>query len=277
MFKIGDFAVIAQIPASQLRYYDEIDLFKPSYTDAQNGYRYYEIQQLADLNRIMALKNLGLSLNEVQQMLTNHVSNSDIRSMLESKREEIKQRLEEEQARLNLVEARLQLLEQGYTPTTQPIVVKPVAQQSYLAFEDVSPNRESFIQNFMHCYDCIHEVDIPERNYAACLAHNFGFDPQGLRWELGFYVGRNAPQTLQISDGLCLQRYDLPHVETMASIIHFGSLTTGGIAYAAISQWIAMNKYEINGAFREVFLVLEPPLDINASMVMEVQVPVKMK
>lgn len=277
MFKIGDFAVISQIPSSQLRYYDEIGLFEPSHIDSQNGYRYYKLEQLADLNRIMALKNLGLSLDEVQHLLKNHVSNNNIRQMLEAKREEIKQRLEEEQTRLRQVEARLQLLEQGYTPTTQPVIIKPVPAQTYLAFKQVSMDHESFVNDFSHRYNRIHEIDLPEKNYAVCIAHNAGFEPDGLHWELGFYVGQNAPQSIPFDESFCLKCYELPAVETMASIIHVGSLATGGLAYAALSQWIAFNQYEITGAFREIFLVLGAPLDISDSMVMEVQVPIKIR
>lgn len=277
MFKIGDFAIIAQIPSSQLRYYDEIDLFKPKHIDTQNGYRYYQIEQLADLNRIVALKNLGLSLDEVRHMLNNHVSNSDIRQLLELKKEEIEKRLAEEQARLRHVEARLQLLEQGQTPTSQPVIVKPVACQHYLAFERVSDDRETFIADFSRLYNRIHESDIPNRNYAVCIAHNAGFEPDGLRWQLGFYAEDSAPLNVQIDESLCLQRSILPKVEHMASIIHVGTLANGGLAYAALCQWIAFHHYEICGPFREIFLVLNPPLDITASMVMEVQVAIEMK
>lgn len=277
MFKIGDFAVIAQIPPSQLRYYDEIGLFKPHFIDSQNKYRYYVIEQLADLNRIMALKSLGLSLDEVRQMLESHVSNSDIGNMLRTKQKEIKQRITEDQIRLEQVEARLQLLEQGHTPTTQPVVVKPVPRQSYLAMECVSPDRTNFINQFSHTYDLIHKVDAPGRRYAVCIAHNAGFEPDGLRWELGFYVQNNAPKALEIRRNLCLKRYELPPVENMASIVHVGSLETGGLAYNALSQWIAFNQYEIVGAFREVFLVLDAPLNTTSSMVMEIQVPIKIQ
>lgn len=274
MFKIGDFAIMAQVPSSQLRYYDEIGLLKPAHTDAQNGYRYYQIEQLADLNRIIALKNLGLSLDEVRQMLENHVSNNDIRTLLETKRVEIEQRLEEDRTRLRQVEARLQLLEQGYTPTTQPVIVKPVAAQSFLALGRVSDDQNSFVATFTRLYNAIHEIDIPERNYALCIAHNSGFEPAGLRWELGFLVGSGAPDQYPLPSGDCLQRSQLPAVEHMASIIHVGALQTGGLAYAALSQWIAFNHFEIAGPFREIFLVLSAPLDITASMVMEVQVPI---
>lgn len=277
MFKIGDFAVMAQVPASQLRYYDEIGLLKPAHTDCQNGYRYYQIEQLADLNRIIALKNLGLSLDEVRRMLENHISNSDIRALLEAKRTEIEQRLEEERARLRQVEARLQLLEQGYTPTTQPVIVKPVAAQAYLALERVSNDQESFITTFTRLYNAIHEIDLPGRGHALCVAHNAGYEPAGLHWELGFLIGSGAPHAYPLPGGGCLRRTELPAVENMASIIHVGALETGGLAYAALSQWIAFHHYEIAGPFREIFLVLAAPLDITASMVMEVQVPINVR
>ncbi len=87
------------------------------------------LEQLADLNRIIALKNPGLSLDEVRQMLENHISNHDISTMLKIKKDENEQRLVAERSRLRQVEARLQLLEQGYTPTTQPVIIKPVPVQ----------------------------------------------------------------------------------------------------------------------------------------------------
>lgn len=208
-------------------------------------------------------------------MLRSHVSNSDIGSMLEAKREEIKQRITEDQARLNQVEARLQLLERGHTPTAQPVIVKPVNEQKYLAFECVSPDRTSFINHFSHAYNLMHQVDLPGRRYAVCVAHNSNYQPDGLRWELGFYVTNPAPQSFELDRDLQLESYDLPPVEQMASIIHVGSLQTGGMAYATLSQWINVNQYEIIGPFREVFLVLDTPLDSSESMVMEIQVPIK--
>jgi DNA-binding transcriptional MerR regulator len=282
VFKIGDFAVIAQIPASQLRYYDDIGLFKPCYIDGQNGYRYYRLEQLADLNRILALKNLGLSLDEVRNMLETHISNHDIRLMLEAKKKEIEQRIADERIRLQHVEARLQLLEKGYTPATQPIVVKPVASQSYLALERISTNQEEFITRFSNDYNAVHRVEIRGRSYAVCVAYNMGYQLHGLRWQLGFYLQKSIQKEEQTAsataitvDNLHLQHFTLPAVENMASIIHVGTLETGSVSYAALMQWITFNNYTICGAFREVFLVASAPLDITASIVMEIQVPVQ--
>ena len=67
MFKIGEFSKIAQVSISQLHYYDEIGLFTPGHIDQATGYRYYDAHQLPLLNRIIALKDLGLQLNQIQR------------------------------------------------------------------------------------------------------------------------------------------------------------------------------------------------------------------
>jgi DNA-binding transcriptional MerR regulator len=64
MFRIGEFAQIAQVSGRQLRFYDQLGLLRPAHTDQQTGYRYYSIRQLPLLNSILALKELGLSLEQ---------------------------------------------------------------------------------------------------------------------------------------------------------------------------------------------------------------------
>jgi DNA-binding transcriptional MerR regulator len=63
MFKIGDFSRIARVSCRLLRYYDELGLLRPTLVDRDSGYRYYSASQLQQLNRILVLKELGLSLS----------------------------------------------------------------------------------------------------------------------------------------------------------------------------------------------------------------------
>lgn len=65
----GQFAKLCQLNKKTLFYYDEIDLFKPSYS-SENGYRYYSIFQLDKLALIISLKDLGMSLKEIKTYLT---------------------------------------------------------------------------------------------------------------------------------------------------------------------------------------------------------------
>lgn len=64
MFKIGEFSKIAKTTIKTLRYYDDIGLFKPFFVD-ENGYRYYELEQLKDLLKIIELRSLDLSLEDI--------------------------------------------------------------------------------------------------------------------------------------------------------------------------------------------------------------------
>lgn len=74
MFRIGEFSKIAQVSGRLLRYYEEIGLLKPEFSDPQTGYRYYSARQLPRLNRILVLKELGLSLDQVARLLDEHTS-----------------------------------------------------------------------------------------------------------------------------------------------------------------------------------------------------------
>ena len=114
MLKIGEFSRISHVSAKTLRYYDEIGLFRPAQVDRLTGYRYYSMGQLPRLKRILALKDLGLSLEQIAVLLGDELSPAEIRGMLRLKRAEIQHRLQEETARLALVEARLAQIENGW-------------------------------------------------------------------------------------------------------------------------------------------------------------------
>lgn len=74
MYKIKDFSIISNTSIVTLRYYDEIDLFKPKYVDYYSGYRYYENSQLKEINKINKLKSFGLTLDEIKNYIfTNNI------------------------------------------------------------------------------------------------------------------------------------------------------------------------------------------------------------
>lgn len=89
MYKIGDFSKCVDVPVKTLRYYDEIDLFKPSFTDTWSGYRYYEDFQIDEIKKIMMLKELNLSLKEIKEFM----ETSDI-NIIEDKGEEFRLKME---------------------------------------------------------------------------------------------------------------------------------------------------------------------------------------
>jgi len=109
-----------------LRYYDEMDLLKPVKVDTYTGYRYYSADQLPRLNRILALKDLGFSLEQIKLMLADGLSLEQLRGMLTTQRNEVEKQLAEEQERLNRIESRLRQIEMENKMPNYDIVIKTV-------------------------------------------------------------------------------------------------------------------------------------------------------
>lgn len=63
-YTTGVFAKLANVTERTIRYYDQIGLLKPSFV-LENGYRQYTDEDLLKLQRIVSLKNLGFSLEEI--------------------------------------------------------------------------------------------------------------------------------------------------------------------------------------------------------------------
>ena len=96
LYKIGDFASISGISIRTLRYYDDIDLFKPKEVDLFTNYRYYTIEQLDELKLINELKEIGFSLEEIKNNWDNFSNDlflkkkNELLKEIESKKEAIK-------------------------------------------------------------------------------------------------------------------------------------------------------------------------------------------
>jgi DNA-binding transcriptional MerR regulator len=71
MLKIGDFSKLTQVSVRMLRYYDNQNLLKPSRIDPVTGYRMYDVGQVAELQKIVLLRDLGFGVNEIAETLQN--------------------------------------------------------------------------------------------------------------------------------------------------------------------------------------------------------------
>ena len=127
MFSIGEFARHGRVSVRMLRHYDAIGLIRPACVDAATGYRLYQASQLDELNRVIALKDLGFTLQQVQAILEEQVSAAELRGMLRLRRAEIQASIEAETTRLARVEARLLTIEDGARVPADGIVVKRLA------------------------------------------------------------------------------------------------------------------------------------------------------
>ncbi len=122
MLKIGDFARAAHVTVKTLRFYAREGLLSPVYIDRYSGYRYYTLDQLPVLNRILALKDLGFSLAQIRQLLRGTLTAEELRGMLSVKLTELQQSMERERASLERVEERLKLIDREMPSSVSDIL-----------------------------------------------------------------------------------------------------------------------------------------------------------
>lgn len=145
MYTIGEFARMAQVSKRQLRHWDELGLLQPEKVDPGSGYRYYSASQLSALNRIIALKELGLSLDQIQRFVRDDVSLDEMQGMLLLRKAEIEQQVLQELRRVRVIESRLdQIRKRG--EHIRDVVVKHVPVQTYFGIRSIVPDWEATYQ-----------------------------------------------------------------------------------------------------------------------------------
>src|SRR5438046_10717211 len=96
MLNIGEFARLGQVSPRMLRHYDELGLLKPEQVDPTNGYRLYAARQLGPLHRILALRDLGFTLDQIGDVLEEYPPVEQLRGMLRMRQAQIEQTVGEE-------------------------------------------------------------------------------------------------------------------------------------------------------------------------------------
>ena len=276
MFKIGEFSKLTQVPASALRYYDDIGLFKPAITNNENAYRFYTSNQIPVLNKIIALKELGLNLEQIQHILSEDLSPEVFKGMLKMKHAELEQKLAEDKARLLRVSARLSQLSLQDIKACEDIEIKTVPEVNYL-------NRTLSVSSFDEALISIRSLNhliyeiLPVKRIGKFIAilQQDCYEHTDLTIQIGFSIEmENDGIEKQFLEKNNLSFCQLPSCETMLSSIHFGPPNVSFTTRATIANWLEKSEYEIAGYGREVFLSNPTPGNMK-DLVIEIQYPIK--
>lgn len=143
MFTIGDFARHGRVSVRMLRHYDATGLLRPAHVDPATGYRYYTAAQLARLNRVIALKDLGFTLQQVQEILDEKVTTEELRAMLRLRRAELEAAMTAAAARLVQVEARLRSIESEGQMPSNDVVLKSLPSVRVAELTGVAPDLDT--------------------------------------------------------------------------------------------------------------------------------------
>lgn len=283
MIKIGDFSKLAHVSVKTLHHYGKLGLLPPAHVDRYTSYRYYTLDQLPRLNRILALKELGFSLEQIIQLLDEDLSLDEMRGMLRLKQMELAEQIESEQTRLDSVERRLlQLANEGHPPSSE-IALKEIPAQTVLSARVVAASEDAILparnslQAMLHQH--LERARLKPASPWFTLVDEGPYTENDLEVELAIGVQLRQNQRQGDWGSSPVQLSELPAVGRMACVIHEGESITLSNAYAQLYAWTQSNGYQIAGPYREIYLpdsgVSTPPeTNLDAGFI-ELQSPVQ--
>ena len=268
-FKIGEFSKLCQVTVKTLRHYDEIGLLIPFEVDEWTGYRYYDIGQLRRMNRIVYLKQLGFSLEEIIEMFEEGKEYPDtalIKHKIVSSKIEI-EHLMWRQTELAKLEDMLQKQEK---------VMKQVIKKSLPARVFATHRRK--IDSYQELFDLCPNIIGPEmlRLGCECPAPEYCFtveynEEYGVDIDIEYFEA--VAQRKEDSELITFR--ELPEIPVALCISHYGAYDKMPETFAELYAYAEVNGYEV--AERPRFSYIDGIWNKEAveEWLTEIQLPVK--
>ena len=257
MFSIGDFAWYGRVSVRMLRHYDAIGLLRPARVDQVSGYRWYEAGQLSRLNRIVALKDLGFTLQQIQLILDDKLSAGELRGMLRLRQAELESRITADASRLAQVAARLQIIEKEGAMPADEVQIKRIPAVRVAELTAVAATFEPV---------SITPVITPLYDELFTRLGRVGVAPVGpaiayyedVSDGTGTVVHAAVPANADSRGGYDVAIVDLPEIAQAATIVHRGDMDAVMPTIQALARWIDANGYRSAGYNRELYLECGP-------------------
>ena len=270
VFTIGMFSKINKITTKTLRHYDEIGLLKPKHVDEFTGYRYYITEQLVDLHKILTLKQMGLALQDIKEVLENPKA---IDLFLKLREQDVLKNIEAEKAKLLQIRSYLSCLkgedQKMYTAVMKElpeVIVASMRQvvEGYSAFFHLCPN---IMGKEMGRLGCV--CALPE--YCFNIYHDGEYKESDIDVEICEAV------TEMKEDTEVLKFKKIDKVPAAVCVLHKGPYHTLRDAYAFAFNWIKDNNYEVIDHPRESYIDGIWNKESEEDWLTEIQVPVRIK
>lgn len=263
LYKIGMFASMNRVTVKTLRYYDEQNLLKPVYVDSENGYRYYAASQIAELHRIMALRGMGFSIEDIRSI----INGVEEKKLLQAKKQEILREIAAFTTKLAEVESYLNKVD---SVLAEPVLIKKLPKVTVCTMERT-----------IQSYDALFEI-MPEMGEemetlgCVCAEPDYCFMHYLDSWdkENNVLVEVCEAVTEKKKDSDKVKFKIFPEVEA-ACVFHKGAYDTMYKSYEIIMNYIEENGYKICGNIRESHIDGVWNKDKEDEWLTEIQIPVK--
>ena len=263
MLKIGEFSRLSQLTVKALRFYEREGVLAPSEVDPFTGYRLYTTSQLMDAAKVKSLRQLGLSVEEIRQIL----AGADARELLERKAGELRAEQAVIAVRISIIDHLLKEREMDYQITEKII---PAATVYY---SEATLDKYSDAMRWIPAQGA--EVREPTPGL-KCAEPPYEFVEylDGEYRERNVRVRHSEAVTARGVESDNIKFRDIPETKVL-SLYHKGAYEEIGAAYAYIYQYAEDNGYEVAGLSRESYIDGVWNKDSVDEWLTEIQLPVK--
>ena len=258
MFSIGDFARLGRVSPRMLRHYDAIGLLRPAAVDPATGYRFYRASQLGQLNRILVLKDLGITLEQLRAILDGHVNADQLEGMLRLRQAQLRAQIAADTDRLASIVVKLAMMGGDCPVNSEEVVLKELpamrvarltATAASYGPEDISPVIQPLYPELFRRLEAAGVQ--PAGPEMAC------FEPApGMSGAVTVHAA--IPVTARPQPGYDFTIADLPHIARAAAIVHRGPMDAVTLSLWTVASWIEDHEYRLTGYHREVYLDYHP-------------------
>jgi DNA-binding transcriptional MerR regulator len=249
MFKIGEFSRLSRVSVRMLRHYDQLGLLTPSQTDSFTNYRYYSADQLPRLNRIIALRDLGFSLEQIAEMLDADLSTEQLLGMLKLKRAEVEAQLQSEQEKLARLEVRIRQTSESPKDGAYDVILRDIESELVATYREVAADDD----RIQHMFDNV-ELYVAKHDQARADKPplTIYYDDEYREKDVDAEVA--VPLRYAIPENELIRVRHFPQLSNVACVVHVGEYSTIYQAYNALLGWIEANNYQMTGSIREVYI-----------------------
>lgn len=275
MFRIGEFSKLSGLSIDTLYHYEKMMLLKPSNIDKFSGYRYYEAYQLVTVNKIMALKDADLTLEEIFEVLNKNLPLPMLIELLENKSLILEDEVNKEINRLERLRTNIFLIKNGGIPLMNEITIKRV-EPILMATIRKAFLSSHFDEELTTMWGKVNEyIDLKggKRSVPCMMLYHTGW------WDMDetsiLDVEVSEPITKSFQGNELVTVYELPAVERMVCIIHKGPFSTIAKTNEALFDWIKRNGYKRIGPIREIYHKGEWITEDPEEYITELQIPIE--
>lgn len=267
MYRIGLFSKINKVTVKTLRYYDETGLLKPALVDRENGYRYYTSEQLPLLHKILAMRQMGFSIDEITAIM----KGDNIADIFEGRKHELEQTIEVSKQQLAQITHYLEIYKEEFSMDYE-VALKELPEVIVYYKRTVIPDYDYYFKLAPELAEELKKTNPEIRcavpGYCFVIYHDGEYRERDIDIEFCEAVTTFGKDTETI------KFKKVEKVPIAACAYHQGPYSSIGKAYAHLFKWIADNDYVPAGYPRESYIDGIWNKESESEWLTELQIPV---